>query len=74
MRAITKNNMAIRPIFLPTKDSVETKKVNFKWFSGFSKSQKIKSIYSLHASAKKELGLNSVLEISTKSESSLGKV
>lgn len=65
--------MAIRPIFLPTKDSVETKEVNFRWFSGFSKSQKIKSIYSLHASAKEELGLNSVLEISTKSESSLGR-
>ncbi len=67
--------MAKRPIFVPSNTPSELVKevnVEFDWYSGFSITQKEKSIKSLHNSAK-ELGLNSVLEISTKSPLLLGK-
>jgi len=67
--------MAKRPIFVPsntTSELVKEVNVEFEWHPGFSVTQKEKSIRSLHNSAKKS-GLNSVLEISTKSPLALGK-
>ena len=58
-----------RPIFCPSKLDdrlVETKVINFQWSTGMAKSQKQKSIKSLHENAKSE-GISSVLEISTQS-------
>jgi len=46
--------------------------VEFQWFPGLSKTQKQKSILSLHDSARKNFNLNSILEISSKSEIELG--
>jgi hypothetical protein len=67
--------MAKRPIYIPsvgTESLLETKEVDFKWFPGLSISQKQKSINSLHISAKEQLGLKNILEISSKSELPLG--
>ena len=67
--------MAKRPIYIPsvgTESLLETKEVDFKWFPGLSISQKQKSINSLHFSAKEQLGLKNILEISSKSELPLG--
>lgn len=47
--------------------------VSFVWCSGFSLSQKRKSIRALHASATPKTGTNKILEVSTKSESELGR-
>ncbi len=65
--------MAKRPVFSPRKDrvGVEEKLIDFKWHSGFAVSQKQKSIQSLHEEAK-VFGYINLLEISSKSESSLG--
>lgn len=46
--------------------------ISFKWFPGFSLSQKQKSIDSLHRSAHKQLGDKAILEISSKSTERLG--
>lgn len=62
--------MTKRPVYIPSleKDKyVEIKEIEFKWFSGFAVSQKQKSIASLHESIKKEISVNKILEISTKS-------
>ena len=62
--------MAVRPVFIPTisGDVMSiTKDVGFVWAPGMSKTQKQKSIRSLHSAAK-ELGVDSLLEISSKSE------
>lgn len=67
--------MATRPIFLPKKRGnlgVTRKPIDFKWFPGMSVSQKQKSIRSLHE-ASRSFDLNSLLEISSKSENELGK-
>lgn len=67
--------MATRPVFKPASDSssmVEEVEVEFEWHPGFSKKQKRKSIRSLHRSARRR-GLDGILEISTKSESELGR-
>jgi hypothetical protein len=66
--------MAKRPIFTPSNHGnlYEEKEIEFKWYSGFSVSQKQKSIKSLHENAKKE-GYESILEVSTKSEIMLGQ-
>ena len=67
--------MAKRPFFIPTLSEeglVKTNSVKFKWFSGFAKSQKQKSISSFHESISKEFKLDNILEISTKSENKLG--
>lgn len=67
--------MAKRPIFLPGNHEDELVRevyVDFEWHPGFSLTQKEKSIRSLHRSAK-DAGINSVLEISTKSPLQLGK-
>jgi len=64
--------MAERPIFVPKENYVEIIDVPFQWHPGFSPIQKQKSINSLHASAKK-IGLNTTLEVSTKSEVLVGR-
>lgn len=67
--------MAKRPIFVSSNkasDLVKEIYVEFDWYPGFSITQKEKSIQSLHHSAK-EIGLASVLEVSTKSSLLLGK-
>lgn len=66
--------MATRPIFVATnsqKELFEEVNIDFKFYSGFSITQKAKSIQSLHENAKK-LGYEKVLEVSTKSSSELG--
>lgn len=67
--------MANRPFFIPSinkEELVETQAVEFKWFSGFAKTQKQKSVLSFHENISKEFKFNKILEISTKSENSLG--
>jgi hypothetical protein len=66
--------MANRPIFTPNFSGfpfVETVDIEFKWYSGFAKSQMQKTIVSLHEAAEKQ-GIAPVLEISRKSASRLG--
>ena len=67
--------MAKRPIFVPMLDSrrfVLERYVEFQWHSGFAKSQKQKSIRSLHEMALQEYGVQNPLEVSSKSEDPLG--
>lgn len=67
--------MAKRPVFLPDSSDVSfvrTIDVEFKWFPGFSKSQRQRSIDSLHQAANR-LGIASILEISGMSKSQLGE-
>ncbi|MFT8352784.1 DUF6977 family protein [Clostridium saccharoperbutylacetonicum] len=67
--------MAIRPVFisnLSKKGYVDTVDVEFKWFSGFSKVQKQKSIESLHNSFLNTYNNEKILEISSKSSDPLG--
>ncbi len=67
--------MANRPVYVPKKNSelpsVNINDVDFKWFPGMSKSQKQKSILSLHK-ASRNLDIWPILEISSKSEIELG--
>ena len=66
--------MATRPIFLATNDKKNLFKeveIDFKFYNGFSVTQKAKSINSLHESSK-ELGYKNILEVSTKSDNQLG--
>ena len=66
--------MANRPIFSSTLDKKNLcieKGVEFKFFGGFAVSQKLKSVQSLHNSAKAE-GYSKILEVSTKSDNKLG--
>ncbi|MBB6241268.1 hypothetical protein [Rhodanobacter sp. MP1X3] len=67
--------MAERPIFMPSLNGpefVRTEMVQFKWFPGMAISQSQKSIDSLHEEARKNLNINKVLEISSKSRDELG--
>ncbi len=67
--------MATRPVFIPSlagDSMVLTKHIEFQWFPGMSVSQKQKSIDSLHDAVKKTLGIESVLEVSSKSRERLG--
>jgi len=67
--------MAKRPIFIPVFDKnylYKEVEIEFKWYPGFSVSQKQKNINSLHEKAK-EQGYDPILEISTKSEVKLGQ-
>ncbi len=67
--------MAQRPVFIPSDDLdllVETKYVEFKWYPGMSVTQKQKSLISLHESARKNIGIEPLLEISSKSNIGLG--
>ena len=66
--------MASRPVFLPSDDDsseVIVRTIEFDWFPGLSKSQKLKCVNSLHLSAKSQ-GINDILEISSKSDTPLG--
>jgi hypothetical protein len=65
--------MAIRPIFIATKDKnlVEIKNIEFKFYTGFAPIQKAKTRDSLHEAAKKE-GYKNILEVSTNSDNKLG--
>lgn len=65
--------MAIRPIYLPGNKEilVKTIGIEFQWFPGLSKTQKQKSIQSLHAAAVQQ-NIRNILEISSKSLNSLG--
>ena len=66
--------MANRPIFLSTnnpKQLFEERNIEFKFYTGFSLSQKSKSIQSLHQSAKQS-GVENILEVSTKSNHKIG--
>ena len=68
--------MAKRPIFKVSNKKdlfIEEVEIDFEFHNGLSVSQKQKSIRSLHQSAK-DLGIENVLEISTKSESQLGNM
>ena len=67
--------MTNRPFFIPSinkENLVETQTVEFKWFSGFAKTQKQKSVISFHENISKEFKIDKILEISTKSENKLG--
>ena len=66
--------MAKRPVFIaaPDRGLVDEETVEFRWFSGFSVSQKRRSIESLHRSAATNLGISRILEVSTKSEVPFG--
>ena len=67
--------MAKRPIFIPNFNEfpyVDEIDIEFKWYSGFAKSQMQKSIVSLHESAEKLNKIYPILEISGKSASDLG--
>ena len=66
--------MAKRPIFTPNFDEcpyVDVVDIEFRWHSGFAKSQMQKSIASLHEATEK-LGIAPILEISSKSMLPLG--
>ena len=67
--------MTQRPIFIPNFEKgifVQKEDIEFNWYPGFSFQQKQKSIKSLHESAKNK-EIYPVLEISTKSELSIGR-
>ena len=67
--------MAERPVFALGPDGmVVAHSIEFTWISGMSKSQKQKSIRSLHEAAKnkKSLKIETILEISSKSENPVG--
>jgi hypothetical protein len=66
--------MAKRPIFTPDFSGfpyVDAVYIEFKWYSGFAKSQMQKTITSLHDAAEKQ-NIAPILEISGKSKSPLG--
>jgi hypothetical protein len=67
--------MANRPVYAPFvtgKSFVITYATEFEWFAGMSKSQKQKSIVSLHKAALTRENINNPLEISSKSLNPLG--
>lgn len=67
--------MAERPIFTPSINGpslVWTHSVEFKWFPGMSIKQVQKSVVSLHEAALRQLRVDKVLEISTKSLDPVG--
>ena len=66
--------MAKRPVFIPERDGdfVRVAQVEFTWHPGMSKSQRRKSIRSLHEEATRKEGLGKILEISTKSQTGIG--
>ena len=66
--------MALRPIFIPTVEGnrfVLVQFVEFEWFPGVSKTQKQKSISSLHAVVQADYALTP-LEVSSKSPTTIG--
>ncbi len=68
--------MAQRPVFMPTLDGelcVRTENVTFDWFPGLSVAQKQRSIASLHHAAHLHLGVDTILEVSSKSTETQGR-
>ena len=65
--------MTARYIYIPKTNEIGVRKtrVEFDWFPGFSITQKQKSIESLHNQSK-VLGVNNILEVSSKSPNELG--
>lgn len=66
--------MALRPVFIPDFSGYpyfKSVNVEFQWFSGFSRTQAMRTIDSLHEAAERQ-GIFPVLEISSKSASALG--
>lgn len=68
--------MAKRLIFFPTPPSsselFREEFVDFDWVPGLAISQGRKSVINLHNAAKENLGVESILEISTRSDATLG--
>jgi hypothetical protein len=68
--------VAKRPVYFVGQSNeipVISKEIEFHWFAGMAKSQKQKSIQSLHQSIYDSLNPSlSILEISSKSENELG--
>ncbi|RYH30553.1 MAG: hypothetical protein EON54_21760 [Alcaligenaceae bacterium] len=67
--------MALRPVFVPSltgNSLVRKHDVEFPWFAGMSVKQAQKSIDSLHLAAERQLKVDKVLEISSKSKDPLG--
>jgi len=68
--------MASRFVFLPTAPNttvlVEERLVEFEWVPGMAISQGTKSVLNLHSATKRELGIEKILEISTRSPDHLG--
>ena len=67
--------MAKRPVFTPSIEGpmlVSTTLVDFEWFPGMALSQAQKSVESLHVAARGALGVDTILEISSKSKQDLG--
>lgn len=67
--------MAERPIFIPDPEFpslVREKSLNIIWAGGFAATQKKKNIVALHEAAK-SIGIEPVLEASTKSDEKLGQ-
>ena len=66
--------MANRPVYVPQRTGnlvVSVREIEFQWYPGMSKTQKQKSITSLHDAAEKK-GISPVLEISSKSKEQIG--
>ena len=64
--------MAKRPAFYVHQGKVVSEMYSFEWYSGFAVSQKQKSIKCLHDAIIKADGNAKPLEISTKSEETIG--
>jgi type I restriction enzyme M protein len=66
--------MAYRPVFIVIDEYpyVKEELIDFEWHKGMAASQKQKSVRSLHKAAKEQLEKLKILEISTKSENTLG--
>jgi hypothetical protein len=68
--------MAKRPIFLPMHDGkrlVRELYVQFDWHPGMAVSQKQKNVRAIHNAARDRFGVRAPLEVSSKSESELGR-
>lgn len=66
------NKTATRIYFKVDKNKVETKEINFAFYSGFAPIQKIKSRDSMHKSILKQEPNAKILEVSTKSDNAFG--
>lgn len=64
--------MALRPVFLSKTSDVKIENINFKWYPGFSVSQKKKSVNSLHSEIEKIYPHYKILEVSSKSGLEVG--
>ncbi|MEN8383485.1 DarT1-associated NADAR antitoxin family protein [Acinetobacter radioresistens] len=67
--------MATRPVFIPIFESdslIKKDNIDFQYYSGFSVSQKQKTIASLHEAIYEKYGFKNILEVSSKSQDQLG--